>query len=125
MKRNTIIATIVVALGLASGAAAFAQTGADTESNALADLAKAKVTLNQAISAAEAQAGGKAIQAELDGANGTPVYKVAVVSANSQVHDVTVDVTDGKVLSSKLDHADQGEMESNEANEGNGQEEND
>ncbi len=79
MKRDTIIANTVVALGLAGGAAAlqlFAKTGADRENNALADLAKAKVTLSQAISAAEAQAGGRAVSAELDGENGTAVYKV-------------------------------------------------
>lgn len=125
MKRNIIFATTVVALGLAGGAAAFAKSGGDTENNALADLAKAKITLTQAISAAEAQAGGKAIQAELDGENGTTVYKVEVVSADSKVHDVTVDVTDGKVLSSKLDQADRGGENGNEANEGGGQEEKD
>jgi uncharacterized membrane protein YkoI len=127
MKRDTIIATTAVALGLAGGVAAFAKAGADTENNALADLAKAKakVTLSQAISAAEAQAGGRAIQAELDGENGTTVYKVEVVSADSQARDVTVDVTEGKVLSSKLDQADHGGKESNEASEGGGQEEND
>ena len=109
MKRNLIIAITVVALGLAGGAAAIAKTAAGTENDAVAELAKAKVTLSQAISAAETQVGGKAVQAELDGEHGATVFKVEVVSADSQVHDVTVDATDGKVLSSKLDQADRGD----------------
>lgn len=106
MQRKLIIATTIAALGLAGGAAVYAKAVA--ENDALADLAKAQVTLTQAIATAEAQVSGKAVQAELDGEHGKTVFKVEVVSADRQVHDVTIDAVDGKVLSSKLDRADGG-----------------
>lgn len=63
MQRNLVIATSVVALGMAGGAAAYAKAAAENE--ALADLARAQVTLVQAVTAAESHADGKAVQAEL------------------------------------------------------------
>lgn len=117
MNSNSIIATTILAFGLAGGAAVFAKTGSASENDALANLASAKVSLVQAIGAAEAQVGGKATQAELDGEHGATVYKVEVVSADSQVHDVVVDVTNGHVLSSKLDQADRGGKEGSGENE--------
>lgn len=123
MKRNIIIATAVVALGLVGGGLAFAQQGGgNTENDAVADLAKAKVTLSQAISVAESQSGGRAVKAELEGERGATVFNVEVVTADSKVLDVTVDAADGKVLSSKQDQADRG---GKEGHEGSGHEDND
>lgn len=111
MKSKIAIPALLVAAGIATaGGLAFAKpAGADND--AIADLAKAKITLAQAVGAAEAQAGGKATKAELDGERGTVVFDVEVVTPDNKVIDVKVDATDGKVLSSKLDQADRGERD--------------
>lgn len=111
MNRKIAIPALIMAAGIATaGGLAFAKTSGG-ENDAIADLAKAKITLTQAVSAAEAQSGGKAIKAELEGERGTIVYEVEVVTADNKVFDVKVDAADGKVLSSKEDQADRGEKD--------------
>ena len=109
MKRKIMIPAAIVALGVATaGGLAFAKLAGGKENDAVADLAKAKISLSQAVSAAETQAGGKATRAKLDDENGAIRFNVEVVTADSKVFDVKVDAADGKVLSSKLDQADRG-----------------
>jgi uncharacterized membrane protein YkoI len=111
MKSKIAIPALLVAAGIATaGGLAFAKT-AGAENDAIADLAKAKIALAQAVSAAEAQTGGKATKAELEGERGTVVFDVEVVTPDNKVFDVKVDAADGKVLSSKLDQADRGEKD--------------
>jgi len=105
MKSTIALPALLAAAGIAAGGLAAARTG-DGENDAIADLAKATITLTQAVSAAEAQAGGKATQAELEVERGAAVFEVEVVTPDHKVFDVKVDATDGKVLSSKLDQAD-------------------
>ena len=105
MKRNFIIGSVVAAIVAASGVA-FATQAANAENDAVAYLAKAKVTLGQAVTIAEAQLNGRATSAELDSEGGAVAYKVEVVAANSKVFDMRIDAVDGKVLSSKEDGAD-------------------
>lgn len=115
MKRNLMISVVVLALGAAAaGGLAFAKQSGAMENDAVADLAKAKVTLAEAVSAAETHAGGKATKAELDGERGTIVFNVEVVTADSKAFDVQVDAANGKVLSSKPDQADRGGKEDND-----------
>lgn len=110
MKRKFTVPALLVAVGIATaGGLAYAKTA--SENDAAADLAKAKVTLVQAVSAAEAQAGGKATRAELESERGALVFDVEVVTPDNKVFDVKVDAADGKVLSSKLDHGDRGEKD--------------
>lgn len=111
MKSKITVPALLVAAGIATaGGLAFAKaSGGDND--AIADLAKAKVTLAQAAGAAEAHAGGKATKAELEGERGTLVFDVEVVTPDNKVFDVKVDAADGKVLSSKLDQADRGEKD--------------
>lgn len=111
MNRKIAIPALIMAAGIATaGGLAFAKTSGG-ENDAIADLAKAKITLTQAVGAAEAQSGGKATKAELEGERGTIVYQVEVVTADNKVFDVKVDAADGKVLSSKQDQADRGEKD--------------
>lgn len=115
MKSKVMIPALIFAAGVATaGGLAYAKQSGVTENDAVTDLGKAKVSLNQAVSAAEAQAGGKATKAELDGEGGQLAFSVEVVSADSKVFDVRVDATDGKVLSSKQDAADRGGKEDDE-----------
>ena len=115
MKRTIMIPALIVAAGVATaGGFAVAKQAGGTENDAIVELAKAKITLNQAVSAAQAQAGGKAAKAELEGENGAVVFEVEVVTADNKVFDVKVDANDGKVLSSKEDQADRNDKEDHE-----------
>lgn len=115
MKRKIMIPALVLAAGVATaGGMAYATQSGVTQNDAVADLAKAKISLGQAVSAAEAQAGGKATKAEFDGERGQAVFDVEVVTADSKVFDVRVDAADGKVLSSKQDAADRGGKDDDE-----------
>lgn len=105
MKRKFIIGA-VGALVIAAGGVAFAKQSATAENDAVTDLAKAKVSLAQAVTTAEAYVNGRASKAELDGGGGGVVYKVEVVTADSKVFDMKIDAVDGKVLASKPDAAD-------------------
>lgn len=112
MKRTFVIPALVVAAGVATagGLAVAKQTGV-LENDAVADLAKAKIGLSQAIAAAEAHTPGKATKAELESERGAVVFDVEVVTADSKVFDVKIDAADGKVLSSQADRADRGEKD--------------
>ena len=114
MNRKIAIPALIMAAGIATaGGLALAKTS-DAENDAVADLATAKITLTQAVGAAEAQSGGKATKAELEGERGVIVYQVEIVTPDNKVFDVKVDAADGKVLSSKQDQADRGEKEDHE-----------
>ena len=114
MKRKIAIPALIMAVGIATaGGLAFAKSSGE-ENDAIADLAKAKVTLTQAIGAAEAQSGGKATRAELESERGAIVYQVEVVTADNKVLDIKVDAADGKVLSSKQEQAERGEKGDND-----------
>lgn len=67
---------------------------------------QAKISLQQAIAAAEAKVGGKAIEADLEHEKGSVVYDVEVLAANGTKHDVKVNADNGQVISSKVDHPD-------------------
>lgn len=111
MKRNTTLSALVMAAGLATAGSLVYAKSPIAENDALVNLAQAKITLNQAIVAAEAHASGKAIKAELSSERGTETYTVEVVTGDKKVFEVNVDATDGKVLSSKQDRADDGDDE--------------
>ena len=115
MKAKIMIPALIVAAGLATaGGLAFAWQTGGMENDAVADLAKAKISLNQAVTAAETQAGGKATKAALEGERGALVFNVEVVAGDNKVVDVKVDANDGKVLSSTPDQADHGGKEDND-----------
>lgn len=102
--------TIALA-ALASGAAlitvvAFAATRQPEHDDDYAALTAAKVTLTQAITAAEQHVQGRAIKAELDNENGKLVYEVEVVKQNMAT-DVKVDSADGRIVSAKADPRDE------------------
>ncbi len=98
------IAAIVIAT---VGAGAYAATvHAQNDAQAISN---AKTSLIQAITTAEQNANGKAVQAKFDGdAKQGPLYKVEVVSGD-KVFDVKVDAEKGAVISSKADTPDHDE----------------
>lgn len=104
-KKSLLIGVIgVTALG-ASLAFAGANNSNGGQENDAALLAQAKISLTQAITAAEQHAQGKAVRAELEDENGTLVYGVEVTNG-TQATDVKVDINNGKILSAQADQAD-------------------
>lgn len=106
---RAIIAAAILALG--AGTAAYAK---DRGNDAISDLAQARITLAQAVAAAEQHAGGRATKAELEHRKGGTAFEVEVVKGGA-VSNVIVDATDGKVLAAKADREDHdGEHEDDE-----------
>lgn len=115
MKSTLMISALVLAASLATiSGFALAAPAAAGQNDAVADLAKARITLVQAANAAEAKIGGRAVGVELESESGTTAFEVEVVAANRAVYDVKIDATSGKVLSSELDKADNGDEEEGE-----------
>lgn len=112
----------VIGLTALGASLAFAGVNGANEGqeNNSALLSQAKISLTQAIAAAEGHVQGKAVRAELEDENGTAVYGVEVASG-AQTTDVKVDVSNGKILSAQADQADH----ETEGREGQGQERDD
>ncbi len=106
MMKTPIKFALAAAALLGLGAAAYAaQNHADNDAHAILNT---KLSLVQAIGAAEQHAGGRAIRAELENENGRIVYGVEVVGQN-QVTDVKVDANNGQIVSAQADKADANE----------------
>ena len=104
-KKSILFGVIgLIALG-ASLAFAGVNSANQGQENDATLLSKAKISLSQAIAAAEGHVQGKAVRAELEDENGTAVYGVEVASG-AQITDVKVDVNNGKILSAQADQAD-------------------
>ncbi len=106
MKRNGLgmFSTIAI-LVLLAGTWAYAGRKHGVEQDEGAALAHAKVSLVQAVTAAEQDVQGKAVRAELEEEHGKWIYEVEVVNGNA-VTNMKVDSLDGKILSRKADRED-------------------
>ena len=106
MKRSTKISLSASALAALVSVGVLAATAGAFHNDAL-PVAQAKVSMTEAINAAERHVGGKAARAEYERntKRGQWIYDVEVV-AGAKVFDVEVDATSGAVLSSSEDRAD-------------------
>ena len=98
-KYNLLAFGILSATAIGTTYAAIA-----TENDAL-DVGSAKISLTQAVTAAEQHVGGKAARAEYERHNNRLVFDVEVVKGKT-VMDVTVDPASGKVISASEDQMD-------------------
>lgn len=99
MKKHLRLST--AAFALLSALAVFSLTPYSAQAgNDALNVTSAKITLPQAISAAERKVGGTATKAEYKHKKGQ--YKVEVVKG-TEAFDVIVDANDGTVLSIKKD----------------------
>lgn len=89
------------ALLAASGIAAYATTRMENDA---VSLPATKISLSQAVAAAEQQANGRATRAELEHTQSGIFFEVEVVSG-AKVFDVRVDADKGTVISSAEDKA--------------------
>lgn len=96
----------VVLAALAATAIGSAYAAESAGNDALA-VSGAKISLTQAVAAAEQHVGGQASQAEYERENGQWVFDVEVIKGQS-VMDVKVDPTSGQVIASAEDKADHG-----------------
>ena len=101
MNRRLIATLAAAALGIA--AIGGAQAHEDERDSAV--LSQAKISVAQAIAAAERHAKGRAVRADLENENGAAVYGVEVLDGTKAM-DVKVDARDGKVLSVQDDQRD-------------------
>lgn len=76
-----------------------------TDRNDAAVIELARVSLGEAVAAAERQVGGKAVRAEFDVDDGHAVFNVEV-EKGGEVSDVTVDAQDGRILQARADGID-------------------
>ena len=106
MYRYTQLSAFALAATMvATGAVAYAGGGQDNDALAIAN---AKISLTQAVAAAEQHASGKATHAEFEHSKRQGwIYEVEVVSG-AKVFDIKVDADKGTVIASQEDRADQG-----------------
>ena len=105
MLRNTKIAIVTIALVVTSYAA-FAAKAKNSESDVVAAIKDTRISLSQAVAAAETRVGGKAVSAEYEKTKKGWAYDIEIVKAD-KMFDVLVDSNYGNVISSAEDVADQ------------------
>ena len=103
-KYDKILTTLFATVIMVGTAVHQAQAGETKEKEAkeLQLFSQAKISLTDAIKAAEHKTGGKAMEAEVDDESSTVQFEVEVLK-DSKVHEVKVDGITGKVLKVSLE----------------------
>ena len=111
-QHNKILTALFTMAIMTATAANVAQAGESKEKEAkeLKLFSEAKISLIEAIKAAEQKTGGKAMEAELDDESNTVQFEIEILK-DGKIHEVLVDGKTGKVLKVSL------EDESNESTE--------
>ena len=102
-QHHKILTALFTAVIIAGSAANMAQASESKEKEAkeVALFSQAKISLIDAIKAAEKKTGGKAIEAELDEDSNTIQFEIEILK-NGKTHEVIVDGITGKVLKVSL-----------------------
>lgn len=96
MKSKAIFVALVLTTGAATGFPALAANNANTQAEMQA-VTNAKISLSKAISAAESQTGGKAIEATFTQYNGTDGYIVSLFASDGSEQDLFIDGNSGTI----------------------------
>lgn len=104
---NRYITAVLIPVGLAG--VAYGAQAKESEKNDALSAAQASVTINSAIDRALAKVPGIVVAAEYENEDGKAVWEVEVLAANKSVHDLTIDASNGKILSNQNDSDDDGE----------------
>jgi uncharacterized membrane protein YkoI len=99
-KFLTALFTTVIMIGIVN--VAQASESKEKEAKELQLFSQAKISLSDAVKAAEHKTGGKAMEAEVDDESSTIQFEVEVVK-DGKVHEVKVDGLTGKVLNVSLE----------------------
>jgi uncharacterized membrane protein YkoI len=98
MIRNKLLtATLAGVIASSVGGLAAAYAGNDNAADEATIMANAKITMAQAIAAAEQQVGGRAIGSGIEDQDGTVYYEVQVVKDGSR-QNVLIDPQTGKII---------------------------
>jgi uncharacterized membrane protein YkoI len=105
-QKKLIAAAIVTAIAAGAAGRAFADSEREGEElNDAMALARANVTLQQAIAAVEQQSGAKAVDAGVENENGSPFIAVEFVKDNTP-QKALVDLQTGQVVKIVVDEED-------------------
>jgi uncharacterized membrane protein YkoI len=96
-SRKIVAAAAGILVAVAGGRAFAAEKHGEGDQGDLAAFAQSRITLSEAIAAAERQTGGKAIEAGVEKEGTTVAFEVKVAS-NNAVQKVMVDAQNGKIL---------------------------
>jgi uncharacterized membrane protein YkoI len=106
-KILTALFTMVIMTATTANVA-LAGESKEKEAKELKLFSEAKISLTEAIKAAEHSVGGKAMEAELDDESNTVQFEIEVLKGG-KIHEVLVDGITGKVIKVSLeDEADEG-----------------
>lgn len=93
-KVTTLLATVLVALGLSTNAMA-----GSNEKEQLAAINAAKISLSDAILLAEQEVGGRAVEAEVDDHRDEVFYyEIEVITPDGVEKEVRIDMNTGKIV---------------------------
>lgn len=95
-KIFAVMASVLTAGAIGTGAAAYAHERHDATTNEAAIIANAKITMAQAIVTAEQQVGGKAVGTGIEDQDGTVLFEVEVLKDSTR-HKVLIDPQTGQV----------------------------
>jgi hypothetical protein len=100
LRTKTALTALFLVAGLAGTRMGFAESaGNGNEPAETQALATSKVTLVQAVQAAETKAGGKAISVDFKVAKGAaPFYQVEIAVADGSRQDLAVDASTGEIM---------------------------
>ncbi len=104
-KKHNKTLKVMLAMIIMTGMAANAAQAGESKEKEVKELKLfnlAKITLTEAIKAAEQKTGGKAMEAEVDDDSDTVQFEVEVLK-DGKIHEVIVDGLTGKVLKVSLD----------------------
>ena len=96
-SKNLAIVALGAVLGLSLITGAIARERWDEATDEARILSTAKVTLNQAVTAAEQATGGKAADTGIEDQNGVVHFEVTILKDNAR-HKVLVDTQTGQVV---------------------------
>lgn len=100
MKKYMIIAVSVLAAGMGAAgvtSAIAANNGAAADQAEMQALGTVKLSMVDAIKAAETAQPGKTAEVQFDLENGAPAYEVTIIAADGTEHNMMVDANSGKV----------------------------
>ncbi len=103
-QHNKILTALFTTIIMVSTATNVAQAGESKEKEAkeFTLFSQAKISLTEAIKAAEQKVGGKAMEASVDDESNTVQFEIEVLK-DGKIHEVMVDSKTGKVLKVSLD----------------------
>ncbi len=109
-KKHNKILTAILATVIVTGMVANVAQATDTKDKDAKELqlfSQAKISLSEAIKAAEQKTGGKAMEADINDESSTVQFEIEVIK-DGKVHNVLVDGKTGNVLKVSLgDESDQ------------------